>query len=76
MENVNEKILADYRMIVARLDLMKAEVYEVNRNYNKLRKAFVELLEAYQLELDQRDNQFYDRQEVDYYWLDKAGILD
>jgi len=76
MENVNEKILADYRMIVARLDLMKAEVDEVNRNYNKLRKAFVELLEAYQLELDQLDNQFYDRQEVDYYWLDKAGILD
>jgi len=76
MENVNEKILADYRMIVARLDLMKSEVDEVNRNYNKLRKAFVELLEAYQLELDQRDNQFYDRQEVDYYWLDKAGILD
>jgi len=76
MENVNEKILADYRMIVARLDLMNAEVTEVNRNYNKLRKAFVELLEAYQLELDQRDNQFYDRQEVDYYWLDKAGILD
>lgn len=76
MENVNEKILADYRMIVARLDLMKAEIDEVNRNYNKLRKAFVELLEAYQLELDQRDNQFYDRQEVDYYWLDKAGILD
>lgn len=76
MENVNEKILADYRMIVARLDLMKTEIDEVNRNYNKLRKAFVELLEAYQLELDQRDNQFYDRQEVDYYWLDKAGILD
>jgi len=76
MENVNEKILADYRLIVARLDLMKAEVDEVNRNYNKLRKAFVELLEAYQLELDQRDNQCYDRQEVDYYWLDKAGILD
>jgi hypothetical protein len=76
MENVNEKILSDYRLIVARLDLMKAEVTEVNRNYNKLRKAFVELLEAYQLELDQRDNQFYDRQEVDYYWLDKAGILD
>lgn len=76
MENVNEKILADYRLIVARLDLMKAEVTEVNRNYNKLRKAFVELLEAHQLELDQRDNQFYDRQETDYYWLDKAGILD
>lgn len=76
MENVNEKILADYRMIVARLDLMKAEVDQTSKAYNKIRKAFVELLEAYQLELDQRDNQFYDRQETDYYWLDKAGILD
>jgi aminopeptidase C len=55
---------------------MKAEVDEVNRANNKMRKAFIELLEAHQLELDQRDNQFYDRQEMDYYWLDKAGILD
>jgi len=76
MENVNEKILEDYRIVVMRLDLMKAEVDETTKAYNKIRKAFVDLLEAYQLELDQRDNQFYDRQETDYYWLDKAGILD
>lgn len=76
MENVNEKILADYRMIVARLDLMKAEVDEVNRNYNKLRKAFVDLLDVYQGELDRRDYQYHDRQDTEYYWLDKAGILD
>jgi hypothetical protein len=76
MENVNEKILEDYRLVVMRLDLMKAEVDDVNRANNKMRKAFIELLEAYQLELDQKDNQFYDRQETDYYWLDKAGILD
>jgi hypothetical protein len=76
MENVNEKILEDYRLVVARLDLMKAEIDEVNRANNKMRKAFIELLEAHQLELDQRDNHFYDRQETDYYWLDKAGILD
>ncbi len=76
MENVNEKILEDYRIVVMRLDLMKAEVDEVNRANNKMRKAFIELLEAHQLELDQRDNKFYDRQETDYYWLDKAGILD
>jgi MoxR-like ATPase len=76
MQNVNEQILEDYRLLVSRLDLMKAEVDEVNRANNKMRKAFNELLEAYQLELDQRDNQFYDRQETDYYWLDKAGILD
>jgi hypothetical protein len=76
MENVNEKILEDYRLVVSRLDLMKAEVDETTKAYNKIRKAFVDLLEAYQLELDQRDNQFYDRQETDYHWMDKAGILD
>jgi hypothetical protein len=29
MENVNEKILADYRLIVARLDIMKGEITEL-----------------------------------------------
>ncbi len=40
MENVNEKILEDYRIVVMRLDLMKAEVDEVNRANWKLRMAF------------------------------------
>jgi hypothetical protein len=75
MENVNEKILADYRLIVSRLDVMKAEVDEVNRENKRLKKAFCELLEYYQLELDRRDST-HDRQEIDYYWLEKAGILD
>ena len=76
MENVNEKILADYRLIVSRLDIMKGEVDELNRANWKLRKAFNELLEAYQGELDRRDYQYHDRQDTEYYWLDKAGILD
>jgi hypothetical protein len=76
MENVNEKILADYRLIVARLDLMKAEVDQTSKAYNKIRKAFVDLLELYQGELDRRDYQYQDREETEYYWLDKAGILD
>ena len=75
MENVNEKVLADYRLIVSRLDIMKAELDEVNRDNKKLKKAFIELLEYYQLELDRRDST-HDRQEIDYYWLEKAGILD
>jgi hypothetical protein len=75
MENVNEKILADYRLIVGRLDIMKAEVDEVNKENKRLKKAFTELLEYYQLELDRRDST-HDRQEIDYYWLEKAGILD
>ena len=75
MENVNEKILADYRLIVGRLDIMKAEVDEVNKENKRLKKAFTELLEYYQLELDRR-NLKHDRQEIEYYWLDKAGVLD
>jgi hypothetical protein len=76
MEHVNEKILEDYRLVVSRLDFMKAEVDEVNRANNKMRKAFIDLLELYQGELDRRDYQYQDREETEYYWLEKAGILD
>lgn len=75
MENVNEKILEDYRLVVSRLDLMKAEVDEVNRANFKLRKAFNELLDVYQEELARREST-EDSQEVAYYWCEKAGILD
>jgi chromosome segregation ATPase len=75
MENVNEKILEDYRLIVSRLDFMKAEVDEVSRANNKMRKAFIELLEIYQETLDRFDS-IKDRGEVEYDWLEKAGILD
>jgi len=75
MENVNEKILEDYRLVVTRLDLMKAEVDEVNRANFKLRKAFNELLDIYQEELLRREST-EDSNHVAYYWCDKAGILD
>ena len=75
MENVNEKILADYRLIVARLDIMKGEITELERSNWKLRKAFNELLDIYQEELARREST-EDSQEVAYYWCDKAGILD
>ena len=75
MESVNEKILADYRLIVSRLDIMKGENDELSRANWKLRKAFTELLDAYQSELDRRDS-INDRSDVEYYWCEKAGILD
>lgn len=75
MENVNEKILADYRLIVARLDIMKGEITELQRSNWKLRKAFNELLDLYQEELDRRDS-ITDRGDTQYYWCEKAGILD
>ena len=75
MENVNEKILADYRLIVSRLDIMKGELTELQRSNWKLRKAFNELLDIYQEELDRRDS-ITDRGDTQYYWCEKAGILD
>jgi len=75
MENVNSKILEDYRLIVSRLDLMKSEVDEVNRANFKLRKAFNELLDIYQEELLRREST-EDSNHVAYYWCEKAGILD
>ena len=75
MENVNEKVLADYRLIVSRLDIMKGELTELQRANWKLRKAFTELLDIYQQELDRRDS-ITDRSDTEYYWCEKAGILD
>ena len=75
MESVNEKILADYRLIVSRLDIMKGEVDELSRANSKLKKAFIELLDIYQGELDRRDS-INDRSDIEYYWCEKAGILD
>jgi hypothetical protein len=75
MENVNEKILEDYRIVVMRLDLMKSEITELERSNWKLRKAFCELLEIYQETLDRFDS-IKDRGEVEYQWCEKAGILD
>jgi hypothetical protein len=75
MENVNEKILADYRLIVSRLDIMKGEVTELQRSNWKLRKAFCELLEIYQDTLDRFDS-IKNRDDVEYEWCEKAGILD
>jgi hypothetical protein len=75
MENVNEKILEDYRLLITRLDLMKSEVDQVNRANWKLRKAFNELLDVYQEELARRESML-DSLEVTYHWCEKAGILD
>lgn len=75
MENVNEKVLTDYRLIVSRLDIMKGEIHELSRSNKKLRKAFLDLLEVYQDTLDRLDS-IKNRDDVEYEWCEKAGILD
>jgi hypothetical protein len=74
--HADEKIVLELKLQVSRNDILEAEVKQVNRSNNKLKKAFVELLEAYQGELDRRDDTFHDRESVDYDWMDKAGLLD
>jgi hypothetical protein len=72
----DEKLVLELKLQVSRNDVLKAENEDLKRNNKKLKKAFVELLEEYQGELDRRDDTFHDRESVDYDWMDKAGLLD
>jgi cell division protein FtsB len=74
--HADEKIVLELKLQVSRNDVLKAENEDLKRNNKKLKKAFVELLEEYQGELDRRDDTFHDRESVDYDWMDKAGLLD
>lgn len=71
-----EKLVLELKLQISRNDILKAENEDLKRHNKKLRKAFVELLEAYQGELDVRNDTFHDRESVDYNWMDKAGLLD
>jgi hypothetical protein len=75
MENINSQILQDYQLLAQKAQLLKAEVDEKTRALWKLRKAFNELLEVYQEELDRRGVNL-DRDSINYDWCEKAGILD
>lgn len=69
------ELIKELTLLASRNDILKASNEDLKRDINKLHQAFLELLEYYQLELDRRDAT-HDRQNVDYHWLDKAGILD
>ena len=72
----DEKLVQELRLAISRNDVLKATNEDLNRSNKKMRKAFVELLEAYQGELDIRNDTFHDRESVDYTWREKAGLLD
>jgi len=71
----DHQLVKELSLAISRNDVLKASNEDLKRANNKLRKAFVDLLEHYQLELDRRDAT-HDREQIDYHWLDKAGILD
>lgn len=72
----DEKLVQELRLAISRNDVLKAANEDLTRSNKKLKKAFVELLEEYQGELDRRNDTFHDRESVDYDWMDKAGLLD
>jgi len=72
----DEKLVQELRLAISRNDVLKATNEDLTRANKKLRKAFIELLEEYQGELDRRNDTFHDRESVDYNWMDKAGLLD
>lgn len=72
----DEKLVQELRLAISRNDVLKATNEDLTRDNKKLKKAFVELLEEYQGELDRRNDTFHDRESVDYLWMDKAGLLD
>lgn len=72
----DEKIVLELKLQTSRNDILKADNDDLIRENQKLRKAFIELLEAYQGELDRRNDTFHDRESIDYDWMDKAGLLD
>lgn len=73
--HADEKLVLELKLQISRNDILKADNEDLKRHNKKLRKAFVELLEAYQGELDVRNDTFHDRESVDYNWMDKAGLL-
>lgn len=72
----DEKLVQELRLATSRNDVLKATNEDLIRANKKLKKAFVELLEEYQGELDRRNDTFHDRESVDYDWMNKAGLLD
>ena len=73
--NTEQELIKEISLVISRNDILKASNDDLKRDINKLHQAFLELLEYYQLELDRRDAT-HDRQNVDYHWLEKAGVLD
>ena len=69
------ELIKELTLLASRNDILKASNDDLKRANSKLHRAFIELLENYQLELDRRDST-HDRQNTDYHWLEKAGVLD
>jgi predicted nuclease with TOPRIM domain len=75
METAPTELINELQRTSAMVQVQKKHIHEIEKEYNKLRRAFIDLLDQHN-ELRQRSGIDYDRTGTDYEWLEKAGILD
>lgn len=75
MERAPQDLISEIQRLSAFYEIQKITIKENDKQYTKLRKAFADLLDQHN-ELRERAGMDYDRQQTDYDWLEKAGILD
>lgn len=72
---ITQKLLTEIEMVSNANLMLSAENVELERSYEKIRRAFNDLLNEY-LELKDQLGHGDFREENQYHWVDKAGMLD
>jgi len=75
METAPAELINELQRISAVVQVQKKHIHDIEKEYNKLRRTFIDLLDQHN-ELRERSGIDYDRTTTDYEWLEKAGILD
>jgi hypothetical protein len=75
MDTAPKELINELQRINAMVQVQKIHIQDIEKDYNKLRRAFSDLLDVHN-ELRERSGMDYDRTQTDYDWFEKAGILD
>ena len=75
MDNAPKELINELQRINAMVQVQKIHIQDIEKDYNKLRRAFSDLLDVHN-ELRERSGMDYDRTQTDYDWFEKAFIID
>lgn len=75
MQTAPAELISELQRTSTIVQVQKKHIHDLEKEYNKLRRAFVDLLDQHN-ELRERSGIDYDRSQTDYDWFEKAGILD
>jgi predicted nuclease with TOPRIM domain len=75
METAPTELINELQRTAAMVQVQKKHIHDLEKEFNKLRRTFVDLLDQHN-ELRERSGIDYDRTQTDYEWFEKAGILD